>query len=263
MRVRNLRTRFALLLAPLAAGCSGPVSVEEEAELGAAYAQEIAGQVELIQDPAALAELNRLGSGLPEAAHSTARRYTFYLADSPDINALAIPGGHVFVNRGLIERADELDELAGVLGHEIAHVTERHGIEQVEKQRGANLLLTLFYMVTGRDPGLLEQVVIRGGGAAVFAKYSRDAEREADRRAIDFLIAAGYHPEGMVTFFEELLREQQRTPTAVEQWFSSHPTSQERIDNARLALQQSGAGGSLVRDTPEYQRFRARVRAIP
>lgn len=257
--------RHPLAAALLGLGaCAGDISLEEEARLGASYAEEINRQMPLVRDPAAVAELNRLGRALAARADSSSRRYTFHLVDSPEVNAFAVPGGHVYVNRGLVERADEVSELAGVLGHEIAHVTERHGLEQLEKREGANLLLTLVYTVLGRDPGLLEQVAIQGGGAAVFAKYGRDAEREADARAVRTLEAAGYDPEGVPRFFEELLREQRRRPGAVEQWFSTHPTSEERVRNARAMVRALGPqeGERLVRDTPEYQRFRARVLSL-
>ncbi|MEW5930253.1 MAG: M48 family metallopeptidase [Gemmatimonadota bacterium] len=262
----SLQIRRALLL-PLAglAACAGSIGPEEEARIGESYAAEIVAQTPLIRDPAATAALNRLGGALAQRADSTGRRYTFYLVDSPEVNAFAIPGGHVFVNRGLVEAADEQAELAGVLGHEIAHVTERHGLEQMEKRQGAGLLVSLVYLLLGREPGVLEQVAIQGGGAAIFAKYGRDAEREADREAIETVVAAGHHPEGIATFFEELLREQQRRPGAVEQWFASHPTSEERVREARAVIGALGPldGARLVRDTPEYQAFRERVASLP
>ena len=136
-----MRRITAVSCFPLLAACGGAVSMEEEEQLGDAYAAEVAQQLTLVRDPEVLAELNRIGEGLAAHADSTGRDYTFYLVDSPDVNAFAIPGGHIFVNRGLVQRADEFSELAGVLGHEIAHVTERHGIEQVEQQRSANLVL--------------------------------------------------------------------------------------------------------------------------
>jgi predicted Zn-dependent protease len=261
------RTPFLVaIIAPLLlAGCAGSIGLEEEARLGAEYAAEIRGQVKLIDDPAAVAALDRMGQGLASRADSTGRRYTFYLVDSPEVNAFAIPGGHVFVNRGLIEHADVLAELAGVLGHEIAHVTERHGLEQVEKRQRANILVRLVYWALGREPGAVEQVVIQGGGAAIFAKYGRDAEREADERAVVTLANAGYDPEAIATFFEELLREQRRQPTSFDQWFASHPTSDERVANARALIAAMGPMDreGMISDTPEYQRFRARVQALP
>lgn len=261
--LRGTLLRVAMVPASVAAlaACSGSIGLEEEAEIGNAHAAEVLQQVRLVDDPAAQAALDRLGDELAARADSTGRRYTFYLVDSPEVNAFALPGGHIFVNRGLIRSADQLSELAGVLGHEIAHVTERHGLEQVEKQQRANLLVTLLYWVLDRQPGALEQAAIQGGGAAVFAKYGRDAEREADAHAVRTLARAGYDPEGVATFFEELLREQRRNPGRFDQWFASHPTSQERVQNTRAMIRQLGPldRSRLVRDNAEYQRFRARV----
>ncbi|HEX6371843.1 MAG TPA: M48 family metallopeptidase [Longimicrobium sp.] len=255
--------RTAVLLLALAACGGGGVSLQEEAEIGAAYAAEVQRQVPLIRDPAAVATLNRLGDALAARADATARDYTFYLVDSPEVNAFAVPGGHIFVNRGLIETADQASEFAGVLGHEIAHVTERHGIEQMKKRRGAGTVVTLIYVLLGRDPGLVEQIAIQAGGAALFARYGREAEREADQRAIQTLPAAGYDPEGVATFFEALLEQQQRQPGLLDTWFASHPTSQERVQNARTLIGTLQVDRSrLTDDTPEYQAFRARVRHL-
>lgn len=255
-------SRTALVLATLLLGaCSSSIDLEEERQLGAEYATEIRGQVRLIDDPQAVAALNRIGRGLAARADSTEREYTFYLVDSPEVNAFAIPGGHVFVNRGLIEHADNAAELAGVLGHEIAHVTERHGLEQVEKQERANILVRLVYWALDREPGVLEQVAIQGGGAALFAKYGRDAEREADHHAVVTVANAGYDPEGIATFFEELLREQREAPALFDTWFASHPPSAERVRDARALIGTLGPlnRDRLIRDTPEYQQLRARV----
>ncbi|MBW3629597.1 MAG: M48 family metalloprotease [Gemmatimonadetes bacterium] len=245
----------------LYAGCSGEVELAEEEEIGDDYAAQIAQEVPLLRDPVALAELNELGNALAAQADPSGRRYDFHLVDSPEMNAFAIPGGHIFVNRGLIGRADEEAELAGVLGHEIAHVTERHGIEQAEKQQRTGILVSLFYMLIGRDPGIVEQIVIQGGAGAVFAKYGRDAEREADHEAVATLVAAGYHPEGIATFFEELLKEQHSNPSSFDQWFASHPSSAERVSNVRTMIESLGPLDEerLTRDSPGYQAFRRRV----
>jgi len=262
-RTPGRRSRAAVLLSVALAACGGDVSLREEAELGAAYAAEVRGQVPLITDPAAVATLNRLGNQLADRADATEREYTFYLVDSPEVNAFAIPGGHVFVNRGLVETADQASEFAGVLGHEIAHVTERHGIEQMKKRRGAGTLVTLIYVILGREPGVVERVAIEAGGAAVFARYGRDAEREADQRAVQTLPAAGYDPEGVATFFEDLLEQQTREPGLLDIWFSTHPTSQERVQNARAMIRTLNIDASRLKDdTPEYQAFRTHVRQL-
>lgn len=266
MRVLHRAGRSAALalLAVGLGGCGGSIGIEEEEELGDDLAAQVGQEVRLIRDPEALATLNRIGTALASRADSTEREYQFHLVDSPEVNAFAIPGGHIFVNRGLVEHADNLAELAGVLGHEIAHVTERHGLEQVEKRQRTGILVSLVYLVLGREPGALEQIVIQGGGAAMFAKYGRDAEREADQRAVEIVRAAGYDPEGIATFFEELLQQQRTQPGGVEQWFSTHPTSDERVRNTRALIAAAGPpGGQPVRDTPEYQRFRERLTSSP
>lgn len=250
----------ALLLGPALAACGGDVSLEKEARIGDEFVQQVRQEITLIHDPQAVAALNRLGNAIADRADPTAREYTFYLVDSPEVNAFAVPGGHIFVNRGLIESADQASEFAGVLGHEIAHVTERHGIESMKKRRRAGLLVTLVFVVLGRDPGVVEQIAIQAGGAAVFAKYGRSAEREADERAVQTLPAAGYDPEGMATFFEDLMRQQQRQPGLLDGWFATHPTSQERVRNARAMIQTLNIDTArLADDTPEYQQFRAYV----
>lgn len=259
---RRARISAIALLGAVALAACGGVSEREEAELGATYAAEIQRELTLINDPALVGELNRIGDALAAEADSTSRDYTFYLVDSPEVNAFALPGGHIFVNRGLVETADQASEFAGVLGHEIAHVTERHGIEQMEKRQGAGTLVSLVYLVLGRDPGVVEQIAIGAGGAAVFARYGRKAEREADERAVQTLPAAGYDPEGVATFFEELLRQQQREPGLLDAWFSTHPTSVERVQNARALIRTLDVDRDrLADDTPEYQAFRERVLA--
>ena len=260
---RGRGAALAGVLLMLAASACGGIGPQEEARMGAEFAAEVKSQVALITDPVAVAMLNRLGGELVARADSTGRRYTFYLVDSPEVNAFAVPGGHIFVNRGLIEGADEASELAGVLGHEIAHVTERHGIEQMEKRRGAGTLVSVIYVLLGRQPGVVEQIAIQAGGAAVFARYGREAEREADQRAVKTLPAAGYDPEGVATFFEYLLEQQAAQPTLFDSWFASHPTSDERVRNARAIIRTLNVDRARLRDdTPEYQAFRARVREL-
>ena len=262
-RNRGARVRLATLLwMPLLAACGG-TSLQEEAELGAAYALEVRKEVRLITDPVAVQALNRLGNQLVSRADKTPRKYTFYLVDSPEVNAFALPGGHIFVNRGLVEGADQASEFAGVLGHEIAHVTERHGIEAMEKRRGAGALVSLVFILLGREPGVVEQIAIQAGGAAVFARYGRKAEREADQRAVETLPAAGYDPEGVATFFEYMLQQQERQPGLIDSWFASHPTSAERVQNARNIIRTLNVDTArLADDTREYQAFRARVRQL-
>ena len=132
MRGRTRRW-LHLLLAPLIWACD--VSVSQEDELGDAYAAQIEEQLPILRDSTADAWLSNLGARLTSVADKDWRDWHFYLVDDSTVNAFAVPGGHVFVHRGLIERAGSYSELAGVLGHEVAHVTLRHSVDQMRSRR--------------------------------------------------------------------------------------------------------------------------------
>jgi predicted Zn-dependent protease len=245
-------------------GCAPAINTQQEVQLGAQQAQQINRQLPLVQDRAINGYINQLGQSIARGADPRGIPYRFYVVNSNQVNAFAIPGGHVYVNRGLIERADNVSELAGVLGHEIAHVTERHGIEQWQRAQRANLGLSVLYgVLLGRQPGTLERVGVQAAGGAVFARYGRDAEREADLRGIEFVTRAGIHPRGMVTFFQELLAERRRSPSRLEQWFSTHPLTEERIANTSQAVAALNLPRNLATDTQAFQSFKARVRSLP
>ena len=160
----------------------------------------------MLNDRATNSYVNQIGSQLAAIADPRGIRYHFYVVNSDVVNAFALPGGYVYINRGIIERADNLSEFAGVLAHEIGHVAERHSIEQLQRAQNANLGLNVLYgVLLGRAPSGVEQAGIQVGGSAVFAGYTRDAEREADRVGVAYMVRAGYNPIGLATFFEELL----------------------------------------------------------
>jgi len=253
---------FAAAGALLVASCA--ISPRQEVEIGREYAAQINRELPIIQDAAVNRYINVLGQRIA-AGGTRGLTYRFYVVNTDAVNAFALPGGFVYVNRGLIERADNLAELAGVLAHEIAHVEERHGAEQIERVQRANLGLSLAYILIGRAPSGLERAAIQVGGAAVFARYSREAEREADEVAIPLLVRAGIDPNGLVTFFMELLAERQRQPSILEQWFSTHPTTEERIAEAREVIRRIPASElrDLTVDTQQFRDFKERVRRQP
>jgi predicted Zn-dependent protease len=251
--------------ATLAGGCAPAVTTQQEVQLGADYSRQINRQLPLVRDAATINYVNNLGRSIARNADPRGIQYTFYVVNSDAVNAFAIPGGHIYVNRGLIERTDNMSELAGVLAHEIGHVVERHGITQVQRAQNANTLLSVLYgVLLRRPPSTVERAGIQVGGSAVFAGYGRDAEREADRVAIGYLVRTGINPQGMVSMFQELLEERRRAPSRVEQWFSTHPLTEERVANTQAALQATPGATSagLVNDTREFQNFRARVRSL-
>jgi len=246
-------------------GCAPAVTTQQEVQLGADYSRQVNQQLPMVTDRATNDYINRLGRQIASRADRRGIPYTFYVVNSDVVNAFAIPGGYIYVNRGLIERADNVSELAGVLGHEIGHVVERHSIERMQKAQNANTLLGVVYgVLLRRNPSGVEQAGVQVAGSAVFAGYSRDAEREADRVAVPYLIASGINPNGLPSFFQELMSERQRNPSRVEGWFSTHPLEQERINNTRAVIAATpGANApNLATDTREFQTFRARVRSL-
>lgn len=272
MRISVIRpVRQATVLALVAAatgaaGCAPRVTTQQEVQLGASYAQQINQQLPLIRDAATVDYVNRVGRRIAQQADPRGIPYYFHVVNSDVINAFAIPGGHVYVNRGLIERADNVSEFAGVLAHEVGHVAERHAVERMERAQNANSLLGVVYGVLfRRSPGTVERAGVQVAESAIFAGYSRDAEREADRVAVAYLVRAGIRPEGVVSFFQKLLNERQRSPGTLAQWFATHPLTQERIANTRAVIQATpGANAQgLATDDPQFQQLRARLRALP
>ncbi len=252
----------AVVAAP---GCASNVSTEQEVQFGASQAQQINRQLPLVRDDAANRYINELGRSIARNADPRGIQYTFYIVNSDVVNAFALPGGYIYINRGLIERSDNMSEVAGVLGHEIGHVVERHGIEQIQRAQNANNLLGLVYgVLLQRNPSTVEQVGVQVAGTAVFAGYGRDAEREADRDAINYLIRTGINPRGMVTMFQQLMSEQQRNPSKVEQWFSTHPLTTERVNNTQALINATAGANAagLATDTRAFQTFRARLRTL-
>lgn len=251
------------MTALVTAGCA--ISPQQEAELGRNYAAQLENELPIVDDPAVDNYLDALGNEVARQAGRRNVQYQFYLVNSDVANAFAVPGGYIYINRGIVERAPTMNELAGVLAHEIAHVELRHGAEQMGRAQTANTGLTLAYILLGRTPGTLERTALGVGGSLYFANHSRDAENEADARAVPMLVNAGIDPRGLASFFRTLLSEQDRGSGNVGQWFSTHPTTQDRVDHVENLVGRYSRDelSGLQRDSQAYQRFRAAVRNLP
>ena len=267
LRLTSLRAGAVALAvggAALAGGCA-TVSTQQEVQAGAEYSRQVNAQLPLVRDAYTNQYVTQLGRQIAAQADPRGIPYTFYVVNSDVVNAFSLTGGYVYINRGVIERADNVSQLVGVMAHEIGHVVERHGVEQAQRAQNANTALSILYgVLMRRNPSTVERAGIQVGGTAVFAGYSREAEREADRDAITYMIKSGYNPHGLPQFFAKMVSEQQRQPSKVEQWFATHPLTQERIQNTQAVIAATpGANSSrLVVDTREFQNFRARVRSL-
>jgi predicted Zn-dependent protease len=253
----------ALLLAPGLAGC---VSENAEQEIGDQVAAQISHQLPLVRDPALNLYVNRLGKLIARHSDRPDVPYRFYIVNSPAVNAFAIPGGHVYVNRGLIERTHNVSELSAVLAHEIGHVAARHGARTLERQlRTGSLISVMYRVILGTEPELLDQTALRMGSSLWTASNSRKAEMEADDLAVRYLIDSGVDPRGIVTFLDALLREEAGSAKPTMEWFSTHPMTSTRIAETTKEIRRELPAGSprLARDIASYPAFLARVQQLP
>ena len=218
-----------------------------------------------MRDPVATAYITALGLDIARRTSRGTLDWRFHIVDSDQINAFAVPGGFIYVNRGLIQRAQSLDELAGVLGHEIAHVTLRHAVKQMEQGGKRSVVVALVCTLTSVCESGLGQVAINAAGSAWFAKHSRADEASADSAAIEHVIRAGIHPAGIPAFFERLMAERRARPGVVEGWFSSHPLEEQRVTATREQIDRLEPSQleRLREDSPDFQAFRARLAALP
>ncbi len=238
-------------------------SLEKEIALGKSLAQEVERSSKLIDDPVVTEYVNRVGQNL--VRNSDARvPFTIKVIDSDEVNAFALPGGFFYVNSGLILRAQEESELAGVMAHEMSHVICRHGTKQATKaeliQIGA-MAAMIFVPYGWAGYGIYE-----GMNLAIpltFLKFSRDAEREADFLGIQYMYKAGYDPNSYVTFFERIQADEKRRPGTVSKVFATHPPTGDRIaaaqkEIARLLPEKD----EYIVTTSEFDSVKARLRNV-
>ena len=238
-------------------------SLEKEIALGKSLAQEVERTSKMIDDPVVTEYVNRVGQNL--VRNSDARvPFTIKVIDSDEVNAFALPGGFFYVNSGLILRAQEESELAGVMAHEISHVTARHGTKQATKaeliQIGA-MAAMIFVPYGWAGYGIYE-----GMNLAIpltFLKFSRDAEREADFLGIQYMYKAGYDPNSYVTFFERIQADEKRRPGSIPKVFSTHPPTPERITDAQKEIARIlPEKDEYIVTTSEFDQVKSRLRNV-
>ena len=238
-------------------------SLEHEIALGKSLAQQVERSSKLIDDPVVTEYVNRVGQNLVRNSDAQVP-FTIKVIDSDEVNAFALPGGFFYVNSGLILRAQEESELAGVMAHEISHVTARHGTKQATKadliQIGA-MAAMIFVPYGWAGYGIYEgmQLAI----PLTFLKFSRDAEREADFLGIEYMYKAGYDPNSYVTFFERIQADEKRRPGTVSKVFATHPPTPERIAEAQKEIARIlPEKDEYIVTTSEFDSVKARLRNV-
>lgn len=219
-------------------------SLEKEVALGKQLAQEVERETKLVEDPVAAEYLNRLAQNLARNSDLMVP-LTAKMIDSEQVNAFALPGGFLFVNTGLLLKADTEAELAGPIAHEIAHIAARHGTRQASRGQIASLASIPLIFLGGWGGFAARQ----GAGLAVplgFLKFSRAFELEADLFGIQYMYKAGYDPTAFIDFFEKMMALEKKKPGTVSELFRSHPNIEARIRATQANIQ------DLLRQQPQY-----------
>jgi predicted Zn-dependent protease len=238
-------------------------SIEKEIGLGKQLAQEVERSAKLVDDPVVTEYVNRVGQNL--VRNSDARvPFTIKVIDSDEVNAFALPGGFFYVNSGLILRAQEESELAGVMAHEIAHVAARHGTKQATKGDIAQIAsIPAMIFIPYSWAGYAMYQGLNFAIPMTFLKFSRDAEREADFLGLQYMYKAGYDPNSYVTFFERIQADEKRRPGTIGKAFSTHPPSTERIENTQKEIARIlPAKQEYVVTSSEFDSVKGRLRNI-
>jgi len=263
--LRHQNALLTALAAVLVVAACSTTSQTEEREMGAADAAKVDSQLPLVHDSAINQYINTLGRSL--AAHTSRADldWRFAVVNSPEINAFALPGGFIYVNRGAIEQADRLDQLAGVMGHEVGHVVLRHSVQQMNQMKKDEVGLVMLCTLTHVCRTIGGRVLVGVAAKGKQAHYSQKDEAQADSEGVVNTIRAGIDPEGLPSFFQKLLDKQAQEPTAVEAFFSTHPTDQSRVTATRTLIAQTpdAHNPKLIRDTPEFHAIQERVKQLP
>lgn len=225
-----------------------PVAWEEG--IGEAAFKQL-GAARVVEDPGVLADFEKISGRLVAGIGSERYRFTFYIVEDSSLNAFALPGGTMAIHTGLLLAADSAEEVAGVMAHELAHVTAQHGVRNLIEMAGLYAVVTALF---GDATGVMA-VVANNAPVLLQMKFSRDHEREADAMGFGFLMAADIDPSGMITFFRKLQEEQGgASPPAI---LSTHPATTERIANLERLL---ATGGKFSPIDLNYGEFKERLR---
>jgi beta-barrel assembly-enhancing protease len=237
------------------------ISFEKEIALGNQVAGEFEQTARMIEDPVVSEYVDRIGQNIVK--HSDAKvPFHIKVVDTDEVNAFAFPGGFFYINKGLVLAADNESELAGVMAHEIAHVTARHATMRMSKGQYLQIaaIPALFFGGYWAQMGI--QNALGLGINLELLGVTRESEREADQLGIQYLWNTGYDPNSFLTFFEKLLAEEKSKPGRLAGWFRTHPSTDNRIVAALEEQRYLPEKDNYIVDTSEFQRVRARIQSI-
>lgn len=232
----------------------------QEIAMGAESHPEVLAQFGTVEDAALQAYFSKVGKELGRLSHRPNLEWHFTVVDAPVVNAFAVPGGYVYLTRGILEHMNNEAEMASVLGHEIGHITARHSVTQLSQGQLMNIGLGLGSIFSSQFQQL--SGLAQMGLQVLMLKYSRDHEREADRLGLEYMARAGYDPEQMSRFFEVFNDMSEEREGAVPNWLSTHPSPPDRLRDTRLEgarLKRSAPGRTFKVDADAFMPRLARL----
>ena len=244
------------------------ISPAQEMELGAAFMRSVRSQTTLVNDPEIHGYIKQLGYRLVASSDTPSYPFTFFVVDNPAVNAFAGPGGYIGIHTGLILTARNESELAGVMAHEIAHVTQRHLLRAYESANQMSLptaagmiAAILLGVATGNtEAGIAGVSAVQAGNIQRQLNFTRANEKEADRIGIQTLARSGIDPYGMPSFFERLHQSTRLYGNNVPEFLSTHPVTSNRIAESMSRAERYGRGKD--RNSLEFQLIRARLQVL-
>ncbi len=264
-RVLGLVLCLALVGAvPGQAGFFEGLTYEKEKQIGEEFFLELQNYYTIASDPFVTSYINRIGRRLAAQLGTQPYPYRFFILDDPTLNAMAVPGGYIFVTTGFIRAMEREGELAAVLSHEISHIYARHLARQMEKAKSvtiATLVGSLAAVLLGGPAAAAILTGTQAAGQTAMLKYSRDHEHEADSLGFKWMVKAGYNPRDMISVFRKLSKQRWFQGGDIPVYLSTHPHTDERL--SELSNQFSRYEGKIPpgHNNPEFEYFALKVEA--
>ncbi len=240
------------------------MTTEEEKQLGKKVLLEIEKEADFMRDLTIQTFIDKVGYSLVDQVGPTPFEFKFYVINVPDPNAFAIPGGYIFVTTGLIVLAENEQEIAGVLSHEIAHVTQRHIAQMIEKSKRLNIASMVAILAamlagrggTGSQAGVAMATATAG---ALTLKYTREIEADADLNGLHYMMKAGYDPNGMINFFKRIQRVSLEVAPNIPVYLLDHPAVEARISLLENILQMGPRPAGPFKTFENFNKIRAKA----
>ncbi|HYR88379.1 MAG TPA: M48 family metallopeptidase [Terriglobia bacterium] len=235
-------------------------SAQQDVEIGREVSKDAERKLRILSDSQINSYTNSIGRRLASKAPGERYPYQFKVVDDKQINAFALPGGFLYINRGIFENADNEAQLAGVIAHEIGHVALRHGTNQMSKAYAAQAPLALLGGALGNGSlgGVLAQLGASFAANSVLLKFSRDAERQADLMGAQILYDSSFDPRAMAQFFEKI---EAAGGSRGAEFFSSHPNPGNRIQSVNQEIQRLGGSRGYRNDSADFQRTKRSLKS--